>query len=73
MNDDSRVMSLRLSEELAAEIAAVARVDGTTLSKAIRQAIARHVEERRGDPEFKKRLKKRLEEEREVMESLLAE
>lgn len=66
-------MSLRLSEELAAEMGAVARVDGTSLSEAIRQAIAKHIEERRDDPEFKERLRKRLEEDREVMESLLEE
>jgi predicted DNA-binding protein len=71
MNDDSRVLSLRLSEELAAEIAAIARVDGMTLSKSIRQAIEKHIEARQGDPEFKKRLRKRLEEDREALERLL--
>lgn len=70
---ETRVLSLRLSEELAAEIAAVARVDDITQSKAIRQAIEKHIEARRDDPDFKKRLKKRLEEEREVLENLLAE
>ena len=71
--NETRVLSLRLSEELASEIAAIARVDGTSQSKAIRQAIAKHIKARRDDPEFKERLKKRLEEDREVMESLLEE
>ena len=63
-------MSLRLSEELADEIAAVARTDDVPVTEAIREAIADHIAARRADKAFKERLKKRLEEDREVLERL---
>lgn len=63
-------MSLRLSEEMAREIAAVARTDEVPVTEAIREAIANHVASRRADKVFKERLKKRLEEDREVLERL---
>jgi len=63
-------MSLRLPEELAAEIAAVARADDVPISEAIREAIEHHITARRSDKDFQRRLKKRLEEDREVLERL---
>lgn len=68
--NESKVMSLRLSEELAAEVAIVARVEGVSISEAIRAALYRYISTRRTDEDFKKRLKKRLEEDREVLERL---
>jgi antitoxin component of RelBE/YafQ-DinJ toxin-antitoxin module len=68
--NESKVMSLRLSEELAAEVAAVARVEGVTVSEAIRAALYRYITTRRNDEDFKVRLKKRLEEDREILEKL---
>jgi len=55
-------MSLRLGEELWKEIAAVARVDEQAVTEAIREAIANHIATRGSDPDFQKRVKKRLEE-----------
>ena len=66
----SRVLSLRLPENMADEIAAVARTDGVSASEAIREAIAKHIATRRADKAFKERLKQRLEEDREVLERL---
>lgn len=66
----SRVLSLRLPETMADEIAAVARTDDMSVSEAIREAIADHIAIRRADKAFKDRLKKRLEEDREVLERL---
>jgi Arc/MetJ-type ribon-helix-helix transcriptional regulator len=63
-------MSLRLPEQLATEIAAVARADDVPVSEAIREAIEHHIAARRADKAFKARLKKRLEEDREVLERL---
>lgn len=63
-------MSLRLSEEMASEIAAVARTDGVPVTEAIREAIAGHIDNRRASADFKQRLKKRLEEDREALERL---
>lgn len=63
-------MSLRLPEEMADEIAAVARTDDVPVTEAIREAISNHITSRRTDKAFKERLKKRLEEDREVLERL---
>ena len=66
----TKVLSLRLPEELAAEITAVARADGVSVSRAIREATENHVTARRADKDFKKRLKQRLDEDRELLERL---
>jgi predicted DNA-binding protein len=52
-------MSLRLPADLAAELAAVARADGMTISDAVREAVGKHIGERRADPDFQERLKER--------------
>jgi len=65
-----KAMSIRLPEEQAAELAAVARADDMPVSEAVRQAIENHITARRADKDFQKRLKKRLEEDREVLERL---
>ena len=65
-----KVMSLRFSEKLADELAAVARTDDMPISEAVRAAIAGHISTRRTDPEFQNRLKRQLEEDREVLERL---
>jgi Arc/MetJ-type ribon-helix-helix transcriptional regulator len=71
MNDDTKVMSLRLPQELADEVRAVARTDEASVSETIRAAIYRYVTVRRSERDFKERLKKRLEEDREVLERLV--
>ncbi len=55
---------------MAAELAAVARADGIPISEAVRQAIEKHIAERRADAEFQKRLKKLLEEDQKVLKLL---
>jgi predicted DNA-binding protein len=64
----TRVLSLRIPEEIAAEIAAVARANGVSVSRAIREAIEDRVAAELSDKSFKARLKKRLEEDRETFE-----
>lgn len=66
----SKVLSLRLPEELASEIAAVARTDDMAVTVAIREAITNHIANRRGAKDFKERLRKQLEEDREALERL---
>lgn len=66
----TKAMSLRLSEEKAAELAAIARTDDVPISEALREAIDSHIAARRADKDFQKRLKKRLEQDREVLERL---
>jgi hypothetical protein len=66
----SKVMSLRLSERQANEIAAIARTDGVPITEAIREAVAGHIASRRSSPEFQERLRRRLEEDQAILESL---
>lgn len=70
MSKQRKATSLRLSEELAAELAAVARAEGKTISEVVREAVGKHIAARRADPDFQERLKKRMEAEREVLERL---
>lgn len=63
-------MTLRLQMEQAAELEAVARADGISVSDAVRQAIVEHIDRRRHDKKFKARLRRLIEEDREVLERL---
>jgi hypothetical protein len=66
-----KAMSLRLSEDQAAELAAVARADEVPISEVVRAAIYKHIASRRADKDFQAKLKRRLEENREILERLL--
>jgi hypothetical protein len=66
----TKTMTLRLPAEQALELEAVARIDDISVSEAVREAILAHVERRRGDVEFRERLHRFMDEEREVLERL---
>lgn len=66
----TRTMSFRLPEELGAEIEAIARVEGVSVSEAIRAAVYRHIATRRADKRFQKKLKERLEEDLRTLKQL---
>ena len=66
-----KAMSLRLPEELATNLSAVARTDDVTISSAVREAIEKHIESRRADPAFQERLKKELARDQEILKRLL--
>jgi hypothetical protein len=65
-----RTMTLRLTDEQAATLDLVARADGQTVTEAVRTAIDAHIEERRRDKDFRERLRRRHEQERELYERL---
>ena len=65
-----KTMSLRLDQDLAAELAFVARADGQTISDVVREAVDKHIAERRAAEDFKERLKKQIEKDRKVFERL---
>ena len=67
----TQTTTIRQDAQQAAELSAVARVDGVSTSEAIRSAIAEHIEKRRSDPDFQARLQRILEEERIVLERLV--
>jgi hypothetical protein len=65
-----KTMTLRLAEQQARELEAVARIDDIPISEAVREAIAAHVAARRQDHEFQDRLARMMEEDREILERL---
>lgn len=67
---ETKTTTIRQHADQAAELEAVARVDGVPVSEAVRTAIAQHIEARRRDPEFQARLRRIREEERVVLERL---
>ena len=71
--EDSRppkVMSLRLPQPLASELAVVARTDGVSISEAIRHAVGDYITARRASADFQSELKRRMEEDKEAFERL---
>ena len=63
-------MTLRLADETAAELEAVARVDGTSVSEQVRGAIEDRIKARREDAEFQKRVRTTIEENQAALERL---
>jgi len=64
-------MSLRLEDDQARALSALAMAEETSVSKVIRTAINDHIKERRTDKDFQKRLKDAVARNREAL-SLLA-
>lgn len=65
-----KITTLRLDEEVATELKAVARAEGVPVSEAIRAALYQYIATCRADPCFRARFLKQLEEEREALERL---
>jgi hypothetical protein len=63
-------MTVRMDPEQAAELEAVAEVEGVPVAEAIRNAIAEHIEARRQDEEFQSRLRASLDRNRQILEKL---
>jgi metal-responsive CopG/Arc/MetJ family transcriptional regulator len=66
----TKVLSVRMPPELAAQIDAMARAEGVSTSEAMRAAAYRYIATRRADQDFKERLRKRLEEDAEILKRL---
>ena len=62
--------TVRLEDEQAEELEAVAKVDGVSVAEEIRQAISARIDERRNDAEFRKRLKQSIEDNKRILERL---
>jgi hypothetical protein len=63
-------LTVRLDEELAADTEALARAEGMSLNETVKQALKEAVERRRQDPDFKARVRRIIEEDRELLERL---
>lgn len=63
-------LTVRLPDELAADAEALARVEGQSMNETIKQALGAAVEQRRKDPKFRARLRRIIDEDRELLERL---
>ncbi len=68
----TKATTIRIDDELKAEVDAVARADDVPASEVIRAALYRYIAERKSDPQFQARLRELLEKDREVIERLAA-
>lgn len=66
----SRAISIRLPQQMAAELAAIARTKDVPTSEVIREAIENYISSLSTDKDFRLRLKKHLEDEQRVLERL---
>ena len=65
-----KAMTVRVDTETAEQLEAVAQVEGIPVAEVIRQALARHIEERRNDAEFQERLRASIERNKTILERL---
>jgi predicted transcriptional regulator len=63
-------LTVRLDDELAADAEAMARAEGQSLNETVKTALREAVERRRKDPKFKARLRRIIDEDRELLERL---
>ncbi len=63
-------MSLRLEDEQARALNAVAMAEETSVSEIIREAIADRIEQKRADKDFQERLQRAVERNQEALELL---
>ena len=66
----TKQMTLRLERDLADRLEAVSEVEGRSMAAVVRDAIADHVERRRRDPDFRRRLDETLRRQRRLLELL---
>jgi hypothetical protein len=66
----TRARTLRLPVEQAEALEAIAAVDKVSINEEIRQAIAAHIEERRSDTDFRRRLDASIKRNQEILERL---
>ena len=62
--------TVRLPDEEAADIEALARAEGLSLNETVRRVLVEAVEKRRADPAFKARVRRIIKEDRELLERL---
>lgn len=65
---DRKAVCLRLPQGMSDELKAIARADDIPMSEVMREALEEFIVRRRSDKEFKERLAKRLEEDRDLVE-----
>ena len=66
----TRARTLRIPLDQAEALEAIAGIDAVSINEEIRRAITAHIEARRQDPEFRRRLQASIERNKEVLERL---
>jgi hypothetical protein len=66
----TRAFTVRVSEEQAEELEAIAAAEGTSLAEEVRSALSERIETRRKDKEFQARLRATMERNRRVLDRL---
>jgi ribosomal protein S3AE len=66
----AKKFTVRLPDDEATNVEALARAEGLSLNETVRRALVEAVEARRADPEFKSRVQRIIEEDRELLERL---
>lgn len=65
-----KAMTLRLDDELAAELDAIARIENVPVAEEVRRALTAHIAGRRTDRAFQTRLKASMERNQEILRRL---
>jgi hypothetical protein len=65
-----KAMTLRLGQEEAAALDAIAEVEETTVADVVRLAITAAIEQRRADPEFQRRLRQSVDRHHRLMDRM---
>ncbi len=65
-----KAISLRLPDEQARALDAIAMADETSVSEVIRSAVADRIERRRADEDFQERLRRAVERNQEALDLL---
>ena len=68
---DTKAMTVRLSVDQAAELEKIAQIDDVPIAEAVRMAVAEHISARRNDPDFKRRVREIIEQDRAILERLI--
>ena len=66
----TKARTLRLPIDQAKELEAIAGVDEVSVNEEIRRAISAHIEARRQDADFRKRLQDSIDRNKEILERL---
>jgi predicted DNA-binding protein len=65
-----KVSTLRVPDSVSKQLGAIARADGLPVSEVLREGIENHIAARFSDEEFKDRLRKVHQEDRDVLKDL---
>lgn len=68
-----KAMTLRLDDQTAAQLEAIARAEDVPIAEEVRQALAAHIEARRRDKAFQARLAASIKRNREILDRLASE